>query len=190
MSQGLPPRLAMPLVELLIPVLKTLTIEEKKELISQVLKLAKWDGKLSIFEVCLYGLLKNSFENKPVRKSSHVIKRMSMVSHEMNVVISSLIHVTGAEQTEKESLYGRMIHVLGLKDQALLAKADISPKMLYNTLNKLKSMSPMLKRSLMDVCGDIVLHDSIVRSSEYETLRLMSLLLACPMPAMPMQKAG
>jgi hypothetical protein len=115
---------------------------------------------------------------------------MNIVSHEMNVVISSLIHVTGSAQNEKESLYARMVSVLGLKDRTLLEKTAITPRALYDTLNKLKHLSPMLKRSLMDVCGDIVLHDGIVRSSEYETLRLMSLLLACPMPAMPMQKTG
>mgnify|MGYP005991711305 CR=1 FL=1 len=190
MSQGLPPRLAMPLVELLLPVVKQLSDDEKQELLSMVLKLAKWDGKLSIFEICLYSLLKQNFANKPVRKSAHVIKKISIVNYELNVVISSLIHVTGSAQSEKEGLYARMVSILGVKDQNLLEKTAISPRALYDTLNKLKHLSPMLKRSLMDVCGDIVLHDGIVRSSEYETLRLMSLLLACPMPAMPVQKAG
>lgn len=190
MSQGLPPRLAMPLVELLLPVVKNLSDDEKQKLLSMVLKLAKWDGKLSIFEICLYSLLKHNFANKPVRKSAHVIKKISIVNYELNVVISSLIHVTGSAESKKESLYARMVSILGVKDQNLLEKTAISPRALYDTLYKLKHLSPMLKRSLMDVCGDIVLHDGIVRSSEYETLRLMSLLLACPMPAMPMQKAG
>ncbi|MGB3666079.1 MAG: hypothetical protein WA963_03880, partial [Bermanella sp.] len=69
---------------------------------------------------------------------------------------------------------------------ALIAEKELTAKKLYLTLKKLSSLSPMLKRSLMDVCGDIVLHDGIVRAQEYQALKLMSLVLTCPMPALPL----
>lgn len=190
LSQGLQSRLALPLVELLMPLLKTLGDDQKKSLLEQSLIMAKWDGKLSLFEIALYSLLKTSFEQVGNKKSSHTIKNINLVSYEFNLIISSFIHTAGGTQAEKEKLHQRMMGIFCMKQpQRLIEKNKIIPKTLYATLKKLKSLSPMLKRSLMDVCGDIVFEDGIVQSGEYESLKLMSLLLSCPLPAMPVSDA-
>ena len=80
-----------------------------------------------------------------------------------------------------------MINVFSMKAQNLIERDKIKPKNIYATLKKLRSLSPMLKRSLMDVCGDIVLDDGIIQGTEYETLRLISLIMGCPMPALPLK---
>ena len=190
MSKGLNPRLALPLVELLIPLLKTLDAQQQQGLLEQVLVMAKWNGELSLFDICLYSLLKYSFEDKQPNRSGHTIKKLDVVAYEINVIISSLVHNAGGKELEKLELHKRMMDVFVMKQQALIAASDIQTKSVYTSLKKLKTLSPMLKRSLMDVCGDIVLHDGIVQGSEYETLKLMSLLLACPMPALPMNRAN
>ena len=183
LSQGLQERLALPLVELLIPILKTLDGASKKSLLEQVLFLAKWDGELSIFEICLYSLLKTSFEGRKISPASHTIKKYNVVEQDINQVLSCLIHAAGGSENEKCTLHKRMIRVLTNNTHTLLTKQEANSKAIFTSLKKLKHLSPMLKRSVMDVCGDIVLHDGIVQSSEYETLRLVSLLMACPMPA-------
>lgn len=190
MSKGLNPRLALPLVELLIPLLKTLDAQQQQGLLEQVLVMAKWNGELSLFDICLYSLLKHSFENKQPNRSSHTIKKLDVVAYEINLIISSLVHNAGGKEFEKRELHKRMMDVFVMKQQALIAASQIQTKSVYTSLKKLKTLSPMLKRSLMDVCGDIVLHDGIVQGSEYETLKLMSLLLACPMPALPMNQVN
>ena len=186
MSKGLPPRLALPLVELLIPLLKTLDSQQQQGLLEQVLVMAKWNGKLSLFDICLYSLLKYSFEDKQPNRSGHTIKKLDVVAYEVNIIVSSLVYNAGGSALEKQALHKRMMDVFVMPKQALIEASDIKAKQIYISLKKLKTLSPMLKRSLMDVCGDIVLHDGIVQGSEYETLKLMSLLLACPMPALPM----
>ena len=185
LSQGLQSRLALPLVELLIPLLKTLDDDAKKSLLEQAAILAKWDGKLSLFEICLYNLLKSSFDTQLKNTSSYTIKDINLVAFEFNLIISSFIHSAGGSSVDKEGLHLRMMNIFSIKPQALINKDKITPKNLYATFKKLKDLSPMLKRSLMDVCGDIVFHDGIVQSGEYESLKLMSLQLSCPMPAMP-----
>lgn len=183
LSQGLPARLRLPLVELLVPVLKALNTSSKKHLLKQVVLFAKWNGELSVFDVCLYSLLRLTFEQNENRGSSHSIKKLRVVQGDINLVISSLVHVAGGSEQDKQALHQRMMRVLTKTPARLLANQEIHTKALFSSLKKLKHLSPMLKRSLMDVCGDIVLHDGIVQGSEYETLRLMSLLMACPMPA-------
>jgi hypothetical protein len=186
LSQGLQSRLALPLVELLIPILSTLDGDGKQGLLKQALTMAKWDGKLTLFEISLFSLLKASFESANKKPSAHSIKDINLVGYEFNLVISSFIHTAGGPQSEKEVLHKRMMGIFSIKKQySLVAKEDIQPKTLYTTLKKLKGLSTMLKRSLMDVCGDIVFHDKIVQTKEYESLRLMGLLLSCPLPAMP-----
>jgi Zn-dependent protease with chaperone function len=188
LSQGLQSRLALPLVELLIPLLKSLDADTQKSLLEQALIMAKWDGKLTLFEISLYSLLKTSFDDQAHKKTTHTIKDINLVAYEFNLIISSFIHSAGGSQSEKLNHYNNMINIFSLKSQTIISKDKINAKALYATLKKLKTLSPMLKRSLMDVCGDIVFHDGIVQGKEYESLKLMSLLLSCPMPAMPVSK--
>lgn len=185
LSSQLHERLAIPLVELLVPLLKTLDAEIQKGLLEQVLVLAKWDKQLSLFEICVYTLLKNAF-SETLNRSSHTIKNINVVAHEFNVVISSLIHNTGANDVEKITLHKRMLNVFTMAQSPLIAESSLQAKELYLTLKKLKALAPMLKRSLMDVCGDIVLHDGIVEPKEYQALKLISIILSCPMPALPL----
>ena len=184
MSDELPSRLVLPLVELIMPLLKTLSDQSKKDLLKQVLYLAKWNGKFSTFEICLYSLLRMSFEKTEIRGMSHTIKNFTVVLMDINRVLSSLIHASGGTDEDKEILHKRMIRVLTKQSLNLLTEQEVNSKALFTSLKKLKHLSPMLKRSLIDVCGDIVLHNGIIQSGEYETLRLVSLLLACPMPVM------
>jgi Zn-dependent protease with chaperone function len=188
LSQGMQARLALPLVELLIPLLKTLDDQAKKILLEQALIMAKWDGKLTMFEICLYSLLKENLQPSSKGATSHSIKKIKLVAYEFNLVVSCFIHKSGGSDADKNNLHQAMMNIFGLKSQALINIEHIIPNKLYATLKKLKALSPMLKRSLIDVCGDIVFHDKIVQSSEYESLKLMSLILSCPMPAMPMSK--
>lgn len=186
LASSLQARFAIPLVELLVPLLKTLDAQVQQGLLEQVLVLAKWDKKLNLFEICLYSLLKQSFSEVLPNRSSHAIKNINVVSYEFNYIISCLVHNTGSAENERHALHQRMLNVFTMKQGALIEEKEISAKKLYLTLKKLASLSPMLKRSLMDVCGDIVLHDGIVRAQEYEALKLISLTLSCPMPALPL----
>jgi Zn-dependent protease with chaperone function len=187
LSQGLPKRLALPLVELIIPLLKTLKETQQKTLLKQVLLMAKWNGELSIFDTALYSLIKMSFDKSEVRGNSHTIKKLKVVNTDVNLVLSALIHSSGDDSSVKQELHQRMTRILIKAPLDLLPKGAVSSKALFVSLKKLKHLSPILKRSLMDVCGDIVLHDGIVEGREYETLRLVSLLLACPMPLIDLE---
>ncbi|MFT6152737.1 MAG: Zn-dependent protease with chaperone function [Bermanella sp.] len=185
LSQGIQSRLTLPLVELLIPLLKTLDDDTKKSLVEQALILAKWDKKLSLFEICLYSLLKQNLQPNSKKSLPHSIKKLNLVAFEINLIVCCFIQIAGGSDVEKANLHNSTMNIFSLKTQLLIAKENIQPNQLYTTLKKLKGLSPMLKRSLMDVCGDIVFRDNIVESSEYQSLKLMSLLLSCPMPAMP-----
>jgi len=184
-QSDVPRRLALPIIELMVPLLKTMSEQDKKTLLSSVLALSKWDKKLTLFELSLYTLLKDAFVPKPSVRSDHSIKKFDLVAYELNVIVCSLIHNSGGSDDEKQALHQRMMAVLSIKNMAWLSSEKIPAKDVYITLKKLKALSPMLKRTLIDVCGDIVLHDGIVHHAEYETLRLMSLVMACPMPLLP-----
>ncbi len=138
MSQGLQSRLALPLVELLIPLLKTLDDDAKKSLLEQAAILAKWNGKLSLFEICLYNLLKSSFDTNSKNTSSYTIKDINLVAFEFNLIISSFIHSAGGSSVDKEGLHQRMMNIFSIKPQALINKDKITPKNLYATFKKIE----------------------------------------------------
>ena len=148
----------------------------------------------------------------PVTQQSEIISFLKSQLNELEEILESLFTLEEATQKSlsKISSYGEILsstiifHILKHQDCKVTLKDarsflfthtlndrevvnhELSAKKIYLTLKKLSALSPMLKRSLMDVCGDIVLHDGIVRAQEYQALKLMSLVLTCPMPALPL----
>jgi hypothetical protein len=49
-------------------------------------------------------------------------------------------------------------------------------------LNTFSQLSPLLKKSVLVACADMVLEDGIVMPAEAELLRSVSEVLDCPMP--------
>ncbi len=175
--------LRIPLLELLMPALKSLSRAQYKQFRQCIAALIKADDKLSIFEYMLHRMLIRHLHPAfaKVKPAAVYFDVAAEIADEAGLIVSMLIREGSHEQPD-ELFAHAMSHVLawqtGIKPS--LKQSDLS--VLDQALNKAEKATPEIKRRLVKACVEVVLADGQVRANEFELLRAVCDALACPMP--------
>lgn len=175
--------LRFPALELAMPALRKLDPSEIKQLISEINKLIRADGRVSLFEFALITFLQrhlgaNAGRSVPVRYRSY-----HKVTTSLHQLFSLVARAGSDSPQEAEKLYQEatagFFHV---SEGKALPLKQVSLRELKAALEHLNQLSPMLKPAIIDACGHCILSDRNVTVSEYDLLRLIVDQLDCPMP--------
>ncbi|WP_072658701.1 M48 family metallopeptidase [Mariprofundus micogutta] len=180
---GLEAELHIPLLELLMPALKSLSQPQYKQFRQCIAALIKADNELSIFEYMLHRMLIRHLHPGFTRVKPAVVYYdvASEIADEAGLIVSMLIREGRHEHPEKVFDHA-MSQVLAWQTgiQPSLQQSDLSK--LDQALNKADKATPEIKRRLVKACVEVVLADGQVRVNEFELLRAVCDALGCPMP--------
>ncbi|OIO71729.1 MAG: peptidase M48 [Zetaproteobacteria bacterium CG1_02_53_45] len=180
---ALRPELRIPLLELLMPALKSLSEPQYRQFRQSVALLIKADSKLSVFEYMLHRMLIRHLHPAFARVKPVVVHFdvAAEIAEEAGVIISMLIR-EGSHARPDEVFAHAMSHLLAWQTgiQPSLKQSDFS--LLDQALSKADRATPDIKRRLITACVAAVLADGQVRVNEFELLRAVCDALACPMP--------
>ena len=179
---GLGPRARLPLIDVALPALKTLTKNEVESFLRSTAKLITGDMQVTLSEYVLQTLLR--LQLKPKRDWADKVKFRSfdpVLAH--IALLLSLVAHTGATGPRQSSLaYGKMFARFTEKTIPQTPASQCTVRKLNDALNRLVMLSPLLKRPLLNACADLVLWDGRIRVQEAELLRAIAKSLDCPMP--------
>jgi uncharacterized tellurite resistance protein B-like protein len=180
--QRLEKRQRLPLLELVLPALKQLAADEARAFLKLITELAAADKKISLFEFVVLTII-NQQINPDVR-SVDKIKYHSYkpLLGDIQRIISILVQSSGQDGDTIATSYSRVMATFTVADLELIPISQCSYKDIAQALNRLRLLSPMLKKSIIDACADAVLDDGIVMPAEAELLRAVAESLDCPMP--------
>lgn len=170
----------LPLLELCLPALRTMSKEQYTAFADRIIAIIDLDRARSIFDSCVVILLRvllaeRVLGTKPPETKYH---RAAAVAPATRVVLSALAR---ASRRDDEAAYRAGSAAVGLElPLAPVAECALGP--LYQALERLRSASPMLKRSIVAACGEAALADREVSPDEYELLRVVCAVLECPLP--------
>jgi len=178
----LPSHLRLPLLEMLMPALKSLSLVQYQQLVGNIRMLIKADHQISMFEYALHRMLlrhlKPVFE--PVETVSVRFQNKQDVAASSACVLSVLI-TYGKHQDPKD--------LLAQVSQDLLGEAmPWPPKRLLGmkhwdaALSKLQQAKPDIKQALLKACVEVVFADGMLHEHELEALRAIADAMDCPMP--------
>jgi len=177
--------LRIPLLELLMPALKSLSKAQYKTFRVCTAALIKADGEVSVFEYMLHRMLVRhlhpAFANvKPVSIHFDVAAE---IDQEIACIISTVIGQ--GEHSDPEMVFQDAISQIfawQLNLKASEKACDLTA--LDQALSKVEKASPEIKRRLVQACVTVVLADGEVRSSEFELLRAICDAVGVSMPQM------
>lgn len=172
--------LQLPMVELALPALQQLDDDARQHFLSNLDWLIKADNKVSLFEYLLRQLVRQQL--KPTSSKPSHINRLQQCAPQVQLVLSSLIHVASDQPAQQRQLFDTQASPLLPPGRLLLPKEKCGLKALVTALQRLNGLSPLLKKPLIQACHDIVMADRQVTVAEREQLRLFCLLLDFPMP--------
>ncbi|UCE61191.1 MAG: M48 family metallopeptidase [Phycisphaerales bacterium] len=174
----------LPLLDMTMPALRALTLEQYKVFKTNVVELVKADNRIDLFEWVLQRILLRHLEPqfaaaKPPRVIHYALNRLR---HECEMLLSVLAYGGHRTVDQARLAFDLATKPLGLLQMTLLKKERCGLGALGNALDQLAQSAPRLKRQLLTACAECVSADREVTVHEAELLRAIADSLDCPMP--------
>ncbi|MEL6398314.1 MAG: M48 family metallopeptidase [Cyanobacteria bacterium J06607_6] len=183
---GLDARRYLPLLDLSIPALRTITPQQCADFFKQIQALVKADGKLSLSEYVLQLIVQK-------RLRPHFQKRLEQPKAVTNLaplwedcqVVLTLLAKIGHTNTD-DAFYAFKSALSSLPGASKRPLPQALPTFtlahLGPSLKRLQPAVPKLKQAIVDAAAHAVLVDQSVTIREAELLRAIVITLDCPIP--------
>ena len=178
---NLPRELYLTLVDLALPSLKQLSSDQYGTFINNLQKLMLADEQISMFEWCLFKILRYNLDRRATHNESMV--NLNDCTSECQILLSALAQTGHTTMAEASAAFAASVRVLGI-DSAFELEWNKSPDItvLEQVLSKLKNLRPLQKPRLLKAMVLCIQHDGKVSSEEGELLRAVAVVLDCPVP--------
>jgi len=181
------PQSRLPLVDLSMPALRSLTQEQYARFRDVVKRLVDADGELSTFEFVLSRVLVRHLDAvflKPARRKTVQIYGMRGVAQECSEVLSMMARAgeRGDEEAGKAFARGGELLAAPGVEIGFIAKDECTLERLDASLEKLEGASPLIKKKLMAACLETITYDDVIGEDEAELFRAVGESLGVPVP--------
>ena len=170
------------LINMSIPTLKTLAIDQRNKFINQVKTIIEDDKCYTIFEFSLLTILKAHLSELSEKDVPVKYFKFKPVTNEIKLLLGMLARIANKDEQLAELCFKFVITPYKFKNSELMDKSLCTLSSLTRALEKLNRLSPLLKQSVIQSCVDCILHDGMIFSEEAELLQAISVSLDCPMP--------
>lgn len=176
---GAPRRL--PLLELCLPALKSISFKQYRNLKNTLLRLIQADARIELHEWCLYQLVRHYLDPEfiQVKPSRARHKRLQRVAKELQVALSVLAHEGGGHA---ETVYQLGMQELGLSGVALLPREQCSVAAFSKAVHELADCYPLLKPRVLKAMSLAAGEDDHLTPEEKEIIAAMAAVMDCPSP--------
>ena len=174
------------LVDMVIPTLRGLSIDEYHRFREEVDSLMQSDRRIDLFEYTLSRMLQRhlarSFDGTgptPLR-----FRSLRALLPDARVLIATLARVGSRTEDEAERAFRHGAQALQLKESAgaIPPSSECTLAAVDAALQRFDAAAPALKRSLMLACASTVMADDTVTDREAELIRAIGDALDCPVP--------
>ncbi len=176
----------LPLLDLAIPALRTITAQQCAAFFQQIKVLVRADGRLSVSEYVLQIILQKRlrpyFQKEP--KQPAAVTQLNSVWQDVQVVLTTLARIGHPQSAD--ALYALKVGLARLPGANQRQQPQSLPTVkLYDlgqSLRCLEPLVPKLKQAIVDAAAHTVLIDNDVTPQEAELLRAIVISLDCPIP--------
>ncbi len=173
----------LPLLEMSLPALKSISAAQYQEFRHCFIELAKADQQIDLFEWMLSQVLLRHLAPQFERTSSprtHFYG-LQKLTHECSVLLSTVASAGNSETSAQLAFAAGAKHLPEIQ-LSLLPKSANGLDELRSVLARLTQVSAKHRGRLVDACAAAICVDDRVKWQEAELLRGISDLLDCPMP--------
>ncbi len=178
---GLAANARLPVLEICCPALQQLTASQRPSFLALLSRLAQADGVISPGEYCLTRLV--AAHLAPSSQPATIYALPSLLAP-ASVLLSALVRFGHTDAPGQRAAFAagaaRLVPQGGTLP--LVSVDDCGPVALDAALQRLAQASPGIKRRILDACAWTVAADGVIQPGEAELLRVVSMILACPMP--------
>jgi Zn-dependent protease with chaperone function len=178
-QQGIDARL--PLLDLALPALQGLSPDEVAEFRAVVVRLAKADGRLAMFEYALLHTLDRRLRDDAGRKTRGD-RSLGALASSVEALLSAVAYSGSRGEENAGEAFERARQRLGNLTLTLQPANALPVERLDEALSALEEARPSAKKEFLLACTDIAMADGILRPQEAELLRAISESIGVPLP--------
>ncbi len=173
--------LRLPLLEMCIPALKSISAPQYQVFKNTLLKIVRADGRTDLYEWCMFQLVRHYLDPEfiKVKPSRPRYRKLSKVLYHVRIVLSVLAH-EGSGETEK--VFRLAADELDFQDLQLLAKEQCSVEAFSTAVGELADCYPLLKPRLLKAMAYAAGSDGKISGTEQEIIASMAAVMDCPVP--------
>ena len=170
-------QLRLPLIELALPALRSLSVEQAQHFRLCMERLIEADGQVSLFEWTLYQLL---LSNIGQQGSGPANLKLNDLQRECQLLLTVLATAGQDDPVEISAALNAAESELPF---SLRATVDISDmRALSLAVERLRRLKPLHKPALLQAMARCIEHSGRILPAEAELFRAMADILDCPMP--------
>jgi len=179
----------LPLIEMVIPSLKQLSISQYKVFRNIFGQLIKIDSKVDMLEWSMQKILLGHLDGHFFKlKNMNVwYSRLNQLQKETALILSAMASAGHLDQIQREKAFIAAKKSLKLGAIEMVAHKELKTSKLDLSLEKLVKLKPLDKQRLLQACITSALYDQKLCPDEMEMLRAFSTALECPIPPVPAQ---
>jgi Zn-dependent protease with chaperone function len=184
--RGQPADTRLPLLDLALPALQTLSPTEGERFRDAVEKVIRCDGRLLLFEFALLHVLARRLEGPDIQDRGTAAKRSFDELHSDARTLLSAIAWSGSdwEADKANAAFKAGARTLPSLRATLELEGQeaVSIERIDQSLTSFQHATPAVQRRLLEACAETAAYDGTLERVEMELLRAISEALNCPMP--------
>ena len=181
---GLDIKYRLPIIDIAIPALKQLSLDQYQTFRKNMLNLIEMDSRVDLLEWSLQKILFNHLDSQffKLARTKTRYSHVGKLKQEIGLVLSALAYAGHQEQNNIEEAFSAATKTLEISGLQLAIKKEITLSDLDRALEKLERLRPLVKLQFLQACVTCVVHDQKISAIEVELLRAFSDVLGCPVP--------
>ncbi|MFV9616495.1 MAG: M48 family metallopeptidase [Gammaproteobacteria bacterium] len=181
---GLERSQTLSLIDLTLPTLREMTVEQYQRFKTCIQQLIKADKKVDLREWIIQRLVvqhldeQYGFRKKPVTK--YFI--LGSAKYASELMLSLLAYLEHKDPQQAQQAFDGAKRAVGAGALKLLPKDAISLDSLDDAMDELEFLKPPIKKRFLQACVSCIARDGKVTIQAYELTRAIASCLDCPMP--------
>jgi len=174
----------LPLIDLSIPALRTLSLPQYEQFKNTMLGFIKADEKLALFEWVLKQVIVRPLDmlhglQKPTQAVHNYI---ADIKQPLETVLSIIAYSEQANVEQAQVAFAAATKAIGATALKMMPRADITLKSLTTAMEELAKVKPLIKARILKACVICISSDNQVTIAEMEILRAIAATLDVPIP--------
>lgn len=182
----------LPIINLAVPSLKQLSLDQYKVFKANMIALIEADERIELLEWTLQKILFNHLEAHfyKLRPAKARYAGLEQLKKEVGLTLSVMACAGHENRDNAREAFNAAIKTLDINGVEFVEKDPGGLSDLDVALQKLAKLKPLIKPRLLKACAASVTHDNKISPVEVEVLRAISDVLDCPMPPIVRHEPG
>jgi Zn-dependent protease with chaperone function len=171
----------LPLLELCLPALKMMSLEQYRVFKNTLLQLIHADARTELYEWCLFQLVRHYLDPEfiQVKPSRARYRKLEKVAHHLRITLSVLAHEGSGDAG---SAFRLGADELGMTSLALMPLEQCGVAAFSKSVHALADCYPLLKPRVLKAMALAASEDGKICERERELVASMAAVMDCPLP--------